>query len=82
MRSELTLSCTGTLSDSLLNKVDKVRIGVILNFQTKQIVGRGYGWDAGIDKVNETLVGFHRYSSNELRNMVPVDGSIDRITGH
>jgi hypothetical protein len=58
-----------------------VAIAAILNFQTKQIVGLGYGWEADIDKVNETLVAFHRYASNEMRNMVLVDGSIDRITG-
>lgn len=79
--TSLMLSCTGMLNDGLLSKVDQVRIGVILNFQTMQVVGLGYGWEANIDKVNETLVAFHRYSSNELRNMVLVDGTIDRITG-
>jgi hypothetical protein len=79
--TSLMLSCTGALNDGLLNKVDSVRIGVILNFQTMQVVGLGYGWEANIDRVNETLVAFHRYSSNELKNMVLVDGTIDRITG-
>jgi hypothetical protein len=79
--TSLMLSCTGMLNDGLLNKVDKVRIGVILNFQTMQVVGLGYGWEANIEKVNEILVAFHRYSDNELRNMVLVDGIIDRITG-
>jgi hypothetical protein len=79
--TSLMLSCTGTLNDGLLNKVDKVRIGVLLNFQTMQVVGLGYGWEANIDKVNETLVAFHRYSSNELKNMVLINGTVDRITG-
>jgi hypothetical protein len=79
--TSLMLSCTGTLNDGLLNKVDKVRIGLILNFQTMQVVGLGYGWEANIVKVNETLVAFHRYSSNELKNMVLIDGTIDRVTG-
>jgi hypothetical protein len=79
--TSLMLSCTGTLHDGLLNKVDRVRIGVILNFQTMQVVGLGYGWEANIDKVNETLVTFRRNSSNELKNMVLIDGTIDRLTG-
>jgi hypothetical protein len=79
--TSLMLSCTGMLNDGLLNKVDKVRVGVILNFQTMQVVGLGYGWEANIEKVNEILVAFHRYSGNELRNMVLVDGIIDRVTG-
>jgi hypothetical protein len=33
----LTLSCTGTLTDNLANKVDKLWIGLIVNFQTKQV---------------------------------------------
>jgi hypothetical protein len=78
----LMLSCTGTLSDSLLNKVDRVRIGVLVNSQTMQVAGLGYGWDANIDKVNETVVAFHRYSGNDQRRTwVLVDGTIDRITG-
>jgi hypothetical protein len=36
------LSCTGTLSDSLLNKVDKVRIGVLVNSQTMHVKDKGF----------------------------------------
>jgi hypothetical protein len=55
---------------------------VIVNSQTMQVAGLGYGWEANIDKVNETLVAFHRYSGNDqLTTMVLVDGTIDRITG-
>jgi hypothetical protein len=78
----LMLSCMGTLNDTLLNKVDKVRIGVLVNSQTMQVAGLGYGWEANIDKVNETLVAFHRYSGNDQRKTwILVDGTIDRITG-
>lgn len=54
---------------------------MLVNSQTMQVVGLGYGWEANIDKVNETLVAFHRYSNNDQRKTrVHVDGTIDRIT--
>jgi hypothetical protein len=78
----LMLSCTGTLTDHLNDKADKMRIGVIVNFQTMQVVGLGHGWEANIDKVDEILVAFLRYSGNDqLKTMTLIDGTIDRITG-
>jgi hypothetical protein len=76
----LTLSCTGTLNNDLLNKSNKVRIGVIVNFQTGQITGLGRGWEADLTSIDENLIPFHRNSENvQLRTIV--DGTVDRITG-
>jgi hypothetical protein len=54
----LTLSCAGTVTNTLTNKVEKVRIGVIVNFETNQVIGLGPGWEANIDSVDDTSVDF------------------------
>jgi hypothetical protein len=76
----LTLSCTGTLTDSLANKVAKLRIGLIVNFQTKQVIGLGDGWEADIVAVGEAQIDFLRYSGTD-KSMTFIEGTIDRVTG-
>jgi hypothetical protein len=76
----LTLSCTGTLTDSLANKVAKLRIGLIVNFQTKQVIGLGDGWEADIVAVGEAQIDFLRYFGTD-ESMTFIEGTIDRVTG-
>jgi hypothetical protein len=38
-QSVLTLACTGTVKDNILETTEKVHTGLIVNFQTKQIIG-------------------------------------------
>jgi hypothetical protein len=76
----LTLSCVGTATNALVNKVEKVRVGVIVDFGINKVIGFGPGWESVIDSVDDTSVDFHRFSGNsDLRSSV--EGSIDRITG-
>jgi hypothetical protein len=81
----LTLACTGTVKDNNLDFVEKVQTGVIVNFQTKQIIGLLGGWDSRIDRVDETAIDFSGISSRSKEfspNMIHSGGgSIDRITG-
>jgi len=82
-QSVLTLACTGTVKDNILDSIEKVQTGVIVNFQTKQVTGLLAGWDARIDRVDDTSIAFSGISSKS-RSPVLTDGgggSIDRITG-
>jgi len=79
----LTLACTGTVKDHILDSVEKVQTGVIVNFQARQITGLLAGWDARIDRIDDTSIAFSGISSKS-RSPVLTDGgggSIDRITG-
>jgi hypothetical protein len=80
----LTLACTGTTTGttgSQVNGTEKVRIGLIVNFQTKQVTGFP-GWEADIYSVDETKIFFSGTTGNDLqKTMSFIDGNIDRITG-
>jgi hypothetical protein len=82
-QTPLTLACTGTVKDNILDFVEKVQTGVIVNFQTKQIIGLLGGWDARIDAVDGTTVRFSAISSRAPSPVLTHGGSgaIDRITG-
>jgi hypothetical protein len=82
-QSPLTLTCTGTVKDNILDFVEKVQTGVIVNFQTRQIIGLLGGWDARIDSVDDTTVRFSNVSGGAPSPDLTHGGSgvIDRITG-
>jgi hypothetical protein len=78
----LTLACTGTVKDNILETTEKVHTGLIVNFQTKQIIGLLGGWNAHIDSVDDTSIEFSDISSKSSTPLTRSgSGSIDRITG-
>jgi hypothetical protein len=82
-QSPLALACTGTVKDNILDSVEKVQTGLIVNFQTKQITGLLGGWDARIDRIDDTTIGFSGISSKAPSPVLTHGGcgAIDRISG-
>jgi hypothetical protein len=76
----LALSCTGTIANMLSNKVDKLTLSLVLNFQTKRVTGLGRGWEGDILSVDEISVSFVGHSYDDHRSSV-IDGTINRVTG-
>jgi hypothetical protein len=78
----LILSCTGTITDKVSKRLDKVRIGVIVNFQTKQVTGLSPNgaYDADIISVSDSSVYFYTIN-DQLKTRAEINGHIDRITG-
>jgi hypothetical protein len=76
----LALSCTGTITNKLSNKVDKLTLSVVLNFQAKKLTGLGRGWEGDILSVDEISVSFVGHSHDDYRSSV-IDGTIDRVSG-
>lgn len=76
-QSQLTLACTGTTNGTM--SAEKLNVGLNINFQTKQVIGFGPGWEADIT-VGETAISFFKLYDDGQTTRVIV-GTIDRVTG-
>jgi hypothetical protein len=55
-QSSLTLACSGTTEGTM--GASRLSVGLTINFQTKQVIGFGPGWEADMTSIGETAISF------------------------